>query len=86
MPTISMFYGIVIRMYYRDHEPAHFHAEYQGQQGKFDFAGNLLAGNVRSGTALRLIRQWAEQHRSELEENWTRSLNGRPLDRIAPLD
>jgi hypothetical protein len=37
VPIVSVFFGIVIRMFYREHEPAHFHAEYQGQQGKFTF-------------------------------------------------
>ena len=55
MPVISMFFGIVIRMYYKEHEPAHFHAEYQSQQGEFDLTGNLIVGNIRSRTALRLI-------------------------------
>jgi Domain of unknown function (DUF4160) len=39
MPIISAFFGIVIRMYYKEHEPAHFHAEYAGQQAKFAFDG-----------------------------------------------
>jgi hypothetical protein len=86
MPIISTFYGIVIRMFYREHEPAHFHAEYQGQQGKFDFAGNLLVGTFRSANALRLIREWAEMHQSELEDNWSRMKAGQALDRIEPLD
>lgn len=51
MPIISTFFGIVIRMFYSDHEPAHFHAEYQGQQGKFDFDGRLIAGDIGSRTA-----------------------------------
>jgi uncharacterized protein DUF4160 len=42
VPIISTFYGIVIRMSYREHEPAHFHAEYSGQQAKFDFGGKSL--------------------------------------------
>ena len=44
MPAISNFFGITIRMYYDDHAPPHFHAEYQGQTGSFDFSGRLLAG------------------------------------------
>jgi hypothetical protein len=56
MPTISTFFGIVIRMFYQDYPPAHFHAEYQGQQGKFGFDGVMTVGNIRSRTALRLIR------------------------------
>jgi prevent-host-death family protein len=52
--------------------PPHFHAEYQGQQGIFEFSGQPLVGNVKSGTALRLIREWAAAHRSQLEANWAR--------------
>jgi hypothetical protein len=39
MPVISVFFGIVIRMYFREHEPKHFHAEHQALEGKFDFEG-----------------------------------------------
>lgn len=46
MPTISTFFGIAIRMLYQDHPPAHFHAEYQGQQGKFGFDGVMTVGNT----------------------------------------
>ena len=56
MPIISMFFGIMIRMFYNDHDPPHFHAEYQGQGGKFDLDGNLVVGNVRSRAALRLVK------------------------------
>ncbi len=86
MPIISTFFGIVIRMYYQDHEPGHFHAEYQGQTGTFDFDGQPLKGQVRSGTARRLIREWAAQHRAQLEENWARMKSGQALDRIEPLE
>jgi hypothetical protein len=86
MPTISTFFGIVIRMFYQDHPPPHFHAEYQGQQGKFGFDGAMTEGNIRSRTALRLIREWAELHRAELEANWDRARAKTPLDRIAPLE
>jgi hypothetical protein len=55
VPIISVFFGIVVRMFYKEHEPAHFHAEYQGQQGKFDLDGRLIVGNLQSSTALRLI-------------------------------
>ncbi len=86
MPIISVFFGIVVRMFYKDHEPAHFHAEYQGQQGKFGFDGIQMVGNVQSGTALRLIAEWAAAHRAELERNWEMMKAGRPLERIEPLE
>ena len=50
-PSISVFFGIIIRMYYKEHEPGHFHAEHQGQQGKFNFSGEMTIGNIQSQTA-----------------------------------
>jgi len=85
MPIISAFFGIVIRMYYKEHEPAHFHAEHAGQQAKFTFDGALIAGEIASRRALRRIRQWAQQHRAELEANWAKMKAGQPLESIAPL-
>lgn len=86
MPIISTFFGIVIRMFYEDHLPPHFHAEHQGQQGKFGFDGIMTVGNIRSKTALRLIREWANLHQAELEANWARATAKTPLDRIPPLE
>jgi hypothetical protein len=57
MPVISIFFGIVIRMHFKEHEPPHFHAEHQGQQGKLDFSGEMTIGKIQSGTAPRLIRE-----------------------------
>jgi hypothetical protein len=86
MPIISVFFGIVVRMFYREHEPAHFHVEYQSQRATFNFDGEVLAGELRSSTARRLIRDWALQHRAELEANWQRMKAGEPMDRIPPLE
>lgn len=86
MPIISMFFGIIIRMYYKEHEPEHFHAEHQGQQGKFDFSGTMMVGQIQSGTALRLIREWAVLHQVELQANWERMKAGQPLNGIRPLE
>jgi len=73
-------------MFYREHEPAHFHAEYQGQQAKFDFDGKMTAGDMKSKTARRLVKQWAAAHREELESNWEKMKEGRTLEKIAPLE
>jgi hypothetical protein len=86
MPVVSTFFGIVIRMFYREHGVAHFHAEYQGQQATFTFNGEILAGCISSRTALRLIREWTLANRAELEANWTRARGGESLERIAPLE
>ena len=86
VPVISIFFGIVIRMYFREHEPKHFHAEHQALEGKFDFDGNQLVGNITSKNALGLIRQWAQLNRAALEVNWSKIQAGQPLDRIPPLE
>ncbi len=86
MPIISAFFGIIIRMYFDDHGVAHFHAEYQGEQASFDLNGQLLAGEMSSRTARKLIKDWARLHRTELEANWKRAKKLEPLNQIAPLE
>jgi hypothetical protein len=49
MPIISTFFGIIIRMYFGDHNPPHFHVEFQGEKATFNFDGYLIAGNISSG-------------------------------------
>jgi len=65
---------------------AHFHAEHQGQHATFTFDGKVLAGAIRSRTALRLIEEWATAHQPELEANWDRLTTGRSIETIEPLD
>lgn len=86
MPVIATFFGIVIRMFYREHGVIHFHAEYQGEQATFTLDGEILAGNIRSRTARRLIKEWSLAHGAELEANWSRARAGEVLERITPLD
>jgi hypothetical protein len=86
MPIISTFFGIVIRMFYREHGVAHFHAEHQGQHATFRLDGEPLAGALNSPTARRLIKEWSLAHRAELDANWGRVRAGEPLERVAPLD
>jgi len=81
-----VFFGIIVRMYHKEHEPRHFHAEHQSQQGKFDFDGNQIVGNITSKNALALIRQWAQLNRAALDANWSKIKTGDPLDRIPPLE
>lgn len=85
MPVVSTFFGIIIRMYYQEHEPPHFHAEHHSDQAKFGFDGVLLAGRLRSRTARRRVRSWATLHRRQLDANWNRLKARLPLERIEPL-
>jgi hypothetical protein len=86
MPIVSTFFGIVIRMYYREHEPRHFHAEFQAQSGKFTFDGIQFVGSITSRNALDLIRKWALLNRAALDSNWSKIKAAEPLDRIPPLE
>lgn len=86
MPVISLFFGIIIRMYYDDHNPPHFHAEYQGSKALFDFRGNIIGGDLRSLTATKLVREWVDLHSGELREDWESAKSGRELKKIAPLE
>lgn len=85
MPRISAFYGIVIEMYFGDHPPPHFHAHYSGESAKVEIAtGEVIAGSLRR-RALRLVREWIEEHRDELEANWERAVNYERPEPIEPL-
>ena len=85
MPTISMFYGIMIRMYNNnEHNPPHFHAQYQGHKAVFDMDGNLTEGEMPKAQ-VKLIAAWAEIHREELLANWELAINEEPLYKIEPL-
>jgi hypothetical protein len=86
VPEISRFFGIIVRMYYDDHPPPHIHAEYSGKKAKLDFQGNVLRGDLGSRTALRLLRDWIDQHEAELHHDWELARQGQPLERIAPLE
>jgi hypothetical protein len=85
MPFVSMFFGIIIRMFYNDHNPPHFHAEYQGSEGEFDFNGNPIEGNIKSKTALKLIKEWAMLRRKDLEQNWQNISTKSTINKIEPL-
>lgn len=86
MPTISEFYGIIIRMYFFDHAPPHFHARVGGREATI----LIDTGEVQSGslppTARRLVQEWASRHKEELTDNWRRCENGDPVQRIEGLE
>lgn len=73
-------------MFHNDHNPPHFHAEYQGQKAKFDLDGNMMEGRMKSRTAKTLIKKWAKLHKDELRENWNRAQKLDEIHKIDPLD
>ena len=85
MPELSRFYGIVIRMHYRDHAPPHFHAEY----GDGDLAVGIspiveLAGRLPR-RAVAMVLDWTAIHQAELLDAWQKAQAKQPLPKIAPL-
>ena len=85
MPTISMFFGIIIRMYNTgEHNPPHFHAFYQGYRAVFDMEGEILEGEMPKRQT-KLIAAWAEIHKDELLANWELAMSEQPLYKIEPL-
>ena len=85
MPVVSRFYGIVIMMYFREHQPPHFHAKYEGQIGVFSIVdGHLIAGKFPP-RATRLVKQWAKTRKPSLLDNWRTARDQGQLKHIEPL-
>lgn len=88
MPILSVFYGIIVRMYFFDseqHHSPHIHAEYQGQKAVFAIdTADLIAGDLPR-KQLRLVQAWIELRRDELLADWQLAVNGEEPVKIAPL-
>ncbi len=74
MPEISRFFGIIILMYYDEHNPPHFHARYGSDKAAIEIASLRV-----------LVVEWASQHQEELMTNWEAARNDRPPTKIPPL-
>ena len=85
MPQISRFFGIIISMFFEDHNPPHFHAQY----GEFEAIISIddlsiLEGNLPS-RALGLVIEWASTNKQSLIENWQLVMSNNPPKKIKPL-
>ncbi|HLB45589.1 MAG TPA: DUF4160 domain-containing protein [Anaerolineales bacterium] len=86
MPEISRFFGIIIALYYNDHQPPHFHAKYGGETGVFSTQDlRLIEGNLPKRVT-SLVVEWAFEHRDELMDNWRLAQAKKPLKDIPPLE
>jgi hypothetical protein len=84
MPVISMFYGIIIMMYYLDNKQHHFphiHVRYNENEAVF----KIPEGDLMEGSLLRMVQAWIEIHRDELMGDWTLAINGQEVYKIDPL-
>lgn len=86
MPEISRFFGIIIAMFYNEHEPPHFHARYGGQHAIISIETLAVLRGELSPRVLGMVMEWAVLHREELMQNWRLARTYRPLRPIAPLE
>jgi hypothetical protein len=85
MPTISAFYGILIRMFYNDHAPPHFHARYGEFEATIEIGTLAVMEGQLPRRALNLIEEWAIIHKEELLKDWRLCRENTPPARIDPL-
>ena len=86
MPTISVFYGIVIQMFWKDHAPPHFHALYAEQEALIDIRELRVLRGSLPRRAMALVLEWAEEKRDQLMEDWDLCSQLRPPKPIEPLN
>jgi len=85
MPEICRFYGIVIAMFYDEHNPPHFHARYGGHKVAIDIRTLSVLEGRFPARALGMVIEWASQHQIELLENWERARSEQVPNKIPPL-
>ena len=89
MPTISMFFGIIIRMFYKDdkqHHLPHIHAEYQGEIAVFSIEDGRILDGTLPISKRKLVEAWIEIHRDELFADWKLAVEGSTVFRIKGLE
>lgn len=85
MPEVSRFYGIIIAMFFNDHNPPHFHARYGGKKIAIEIETLRILDGHLPPRALGLVIEWASQHRDELLINWKLAENNQSPNKIEPL-
>jgi hypothetical protein len=85
MPELSRFFGIKIRMFFKDHAPPHFHAIYGDEEAVIALDSLGVIKGELSPKALALVVEWALIHRSELQANWESLAVSPTYTKISPL-
>ena len=86
MPELCRFYGIIIRIYFRDHAPAHFHAEYSGHEALVEIQDLTEIRGRLPTRARKLVLEWASLHQDELLAAWNKARLMEDPGKIAPLE
>lgn len=85
MPEISRFFGIIIRMFFDDHNPPHFHATYVGEEALISIEDFKIIKGSLPPRAYGLVVEWALIHKEELKENWQSAAELHGFNKIKPL-
>ncbi len=85
MPEICRFYGIVIKMYFADHSPPHFHAEYAEYEARIAIENLTVVSGTLPPRAMGLVAEWASLHQQDLSGLWDKARRAEPLGRLDPL-
>lgn len=88
MPTISMFYGILVLMYFYDnkkHSTPHIHAEYAEYEATIAIEDGSVLGGDLPPAKMKLVQAWIEIHRDDLMVDWRLAVSGEPVFKIDPL-
>ena len=86
MPVISRFYGIIIRMFYNNHVPPHFHAVYGEHELLVSISPIAILQGQAPGRVRSMVLEWAALHQQELLENWNRCRRAESPASIEPLE
>lgn len=86
MPTVSQFFGIIIRMFFDEHAPPHFHAQYGDHKASIDINTLKVIAGKLPRRALNLVQDWAELHREELLADWELCRHHQQPRPIQPLE
>ncbi len=86
MPQVSRFFGIIIKMYYNDHQPPHFHAEYNEYVAEISIETFEIIVGYLPRRVMGLVLEWAASHRDELRENWESARQNELIQPIQPLE
>ena len=88
MPVISMFYGIIVRMFFFDtsrHRTPHIHLKYQRYEAVISIPDGIVLEGSFPSAKLRLVLAWIEIHKEELMADWKLASNGEKVFKIEPL-
>ena len=86
MPEVSRFFGIVIRIFFNDHQPSHFHAVYGEHEALIEIETLAVYRGELPRRALAMVLEWAALHRDELRRDWELARSGQTPEPIAPLE